>query len=107
MTSMKSSWPTRPGFSLPNDDPRHDWRPHRRLGAAFFDGAPVLGLIAFPIPGPGLEVTATTAISLAAVAHGIAGDIAGRVRPAGHGATDGQPGIRAAIANTISVCVLI
>jgi signal transduction histidine kinase len=54
-----------------NEGPRHDRRLHGRLAAVFFAGSGMLGLVTLPIPTPGLDVTVTTAISLAAVALGI------------------------------------
>jgi signal transduction histidine kinase len=60
------------GISSPGDGPRHNQRLVGRLAAAFFTGSGLLGLITLPIPAPGLDVTATAALSVAAVVVGIA-----------------------------------
>ncbi len=43
-----------------------------RLAALFFAGAGVLGLVALPLPAPGLDVAATAAVNAVALALGIA-----------------------------------
>jgi signal transduction histidine kinase len=60
------------GISSLGDGPRHNRRLHGRLAAAFFTGSGLLGLVTLPIPAPGLDVTATAAISAVAIALGIA-----------------------------------
>lgn len=60
------------GISPLNREPRQDRSLHGRLAGVFFAGSGLLGLITLPIPTPGLNVAATTAISLAAMAVGIA-----------------------------------
>jgi signal transduction histidine kinase len=57
---------------LPDDSPRGRRTLYGRLAAVFYIGSGILGLITTQLPAPGLNVIATTVVSVAAVAIGIA-----------------------------------